>query len=326
MTSTTALLLLLALLLGGIGGWLLAGLRARGMAAALTATRAAELAAVHAAHATERDGLRERAAGLAAERDVIRERVSALESEAGERGGLASTLAPLTATLQQVQRQVGALEHDRAQQFGRLGEQFGQLGEQLKTVQTSGEALRVQTAALAGALRSPNARGAWGEVQLRRVVEHAGMLPRVDFATQATGVTPSGQQVRPDLVVRLPGGKYVVVDAKAPLAAFLEASEAATDEQRQADAARSHARALRTHVDHLAAKEYWTAFQPSPEIVICFVPGEAFLAAACTADPSLLEHAMSRRVVLATPTTMLALLRTVALTWQTDALTGSARE
>lgn len=128
------------------------------------------------------------------------------------------------------------------------------------------------------------------------------------------------------MVVHLPGGKHLVVDAKAPLAAFLEASETAGDPDRQSVAAAAHAKALRGHVDTLAAKEYWTAFQPSPEIVVCFVPGEAFLAAACTADPALLEHAMSRRVVLATPTTLLALLRTVALTWQTAALSGSARQ
>jgi DNA recombination protein RmuC len=163
-------------------------------------------------------------------------------------------------------------------------------------------------------------------VQLRRVVEHAGMLARVDFSMQAVGTTPSGTGVRPDLVVHLPGRKHVVVDAKAPLAAFLEASESGDDPDRHARAAAAHARALRGHVDTLAAKEYWTAFEPSPELVVCFVPGEAFLAAACSADPALLEHAMSRRVVLATPTTLLALLRTVALTWQSEALAGSAKE
>ena len=154
------------------------------------------------------------------------------------------------------------------------------------------------------------------------------MLARVDFTVQAAATTAGGAGVRPDLVVHLPGGKNVVVDAKAPLAAFLEASEGGAGEgaeERQRRAA-SHARALRAHVDALAAKEYWTAFDPSPELVVCFVPGEAFLAAACSADPALLEHAMSRKVVLATPATLLALLRTVALTWQPDALAGNAKE
>ncbi|WP_088320209.1 DNA recombination protein RmuC [Kineosporia sp. R_H_3] len=259
-----------------------------------------------------------RTAALAAERDVLRERVTDLETSTDHDRELAATLAPLSSALVRVEGQVRVLERDRVEQYARLG-------EQLEAVRTHGEALRVQTSALAGALRSPTARGAWGEVQLRRVIEHAGMLARVDFDTQVAGTTAAGDGVRPDVVVRLPGGKHVVVDAKAPLAAFLEASEESQDPARQAAAAAAHARALRAHVDALAAKEYWTAFDPSPELVVCFVPGEAFLAAACAADPALLEHAMARRVVLATPTTLLALLRTVALTWQSEALSGSAR-
>ena len=261
-----------------------------------------------------------RTAGLAAERDVLRERIADLEASTDVERELAATLSPLAGSLARVERQVATLERDRVEQYARLG-------EQLAAVTAGGEALRAQTAALAGALRSPNARGAWGEVQLRRVVEHAGMLARVDFTPQAVGSTPDGGAVRPDLVVHLPGGKHVVVDAKAPMAAFLEASEAGEQNAgRHAPAAQAHAKALRAHVDALAAKEYWRAFDPSPEIVICFVPGEAFLAAACQADPSLLEHAMARRVVLATPTTLLALLRTVALTWQSEAVSGSAKE
>jgi len=289
-TAAVVIALLLGLGLGAAAAWAVAGAMTRGRQAVLQA---------------ESDLLRERLAGQA----------SAEESDRA----LTATLAPLAGTLQRVEQQVLTLERDRVAQYARLG-------EQIAAVQSSGEALRAQTAALAGALRSPTARGAWGEVQLRRVVEHAGMVARVDFTPQATGTTPSGAGVRPDVVVHLPGGKHLVVDAKAPLAAFLEASEAAEDPARQSVAAAAHAKALRGHVDTLAAKEYWTAFQPSPEIVVCFVPGEAFLAAACTADPALLEHAMSRRVVLATPTTLLALLRTVALTWQTAALSGSARQ
>jgi DNA recombination protein RmuC len=260
-----------------------------------------------------------REAALATERDLLRERVTDLETSTEHDRELAATLAPLASALARMEEQVRTLERDRVAQYA-------QLGEQLTAARRDSAALQTQTSALAGALRSPTARGSWGEVQLRRVVEHAGMLARVDFTAQAVSTTADGAGVRPDLVVHLPGGKHVVVDAKAPLAAFLEASEIPDDVRRQAEAATAHARAVRNHVDALAAKEYWKAFDPAPEIVVCFVPGEAFLAAACSTDPALLEYAMSRRVVLATPTTLLALLRTVALTWQTEAVSGSARE
>jgi DNA recombination protein RmuC len=163
-------------------------------------------------------------------------------------------------------------------------------------------------------------------VQLRRVVEHAGLQHRVDFDTQVSGLTPDGAVVRPDLVVRLPGGKQLVVDAKAPLTAFLDASAEDAPEGYRADRLRAHARALRGHVDQLAGRDYARAFAPTPELVVCFVPGESMLAAALDADPGLHEHALSRGIVLAGPGTLMALLRTVAFTWQQDALAGNARE
>jgi DNA recombination protein RmuC len=266
-----------------------------------------------------RQMLATRLAGLTAERDLLAQRVIDLESAAGQDRELAAVLAPLGESLGRVEAQVRTLERDRVEQFARLDASVGH-------VAAAGESLRAQTASLAGALRSSNTRGAWGEVQLRRVVEHAGMLTRVDFDTQVSGRNPDGMVVRPDLVVRLPGGKQLVVDAKAPLTAFLDAyAEGAPDGHRE-EQLRTHARALRGHVDQLAGRDYARAFAPTPDLVVCFVPGESMLSAALDADPSLHEHALARGVVLASPGTLLALLRTVAFTWQQDALAGNAKE
>jgi DNA recombination protein RmuC len=260
-----------------------------------------------------------RQAGLRAERELLRQRVIDLESAAAQDRELAGVLAPLGESLGRVETHVRTLERDRLEQFARLDAQVG-------SVAAAGESLRAQTASLAGALRSSNARGAWGEVQLRRVVELAGLLHRVDFDTQVSGTTPDGGMVRPDLVVRLPGGKQLVVDAKAPLSAFLDAhAEGAPDDVRE-ERLRAHARALRGHIDQLAARDYPLAFSPTPEFVVCFVPGESMLSAALDADPGLHDHALGRGVVLTSPGTLVALLRTVAFTWQQDALAGNARE
>jgi DNA recombination protein RmuC len=259
-----------------------------------------------------------RVEGVSAERDVLRDRLLDVEAGAGHDRELAAVLSPLRDSLTRVERQVGTLERDRVDQYARLG-------EQLSSVTRAGEALRGETASLAGALRSSSTRGTWGETQLRRVVEHAGMLARVDFTEQPTGTTPDGATVRPDLVVQLPGGKQLVVDAKAPLTAFLDAG-ATDDDTEHGRLMAAHAKALRGHIDVLAARSYWAAFTPTPEMVVCFVPGDAILAAALQADPGLHEDAMAKRVVLASPATLLALLRTVSFTWQQDALSGNARE
>jgi len=226
-------------------------------------------------------------------------------------------VGPVNETLVRVERQLAQAEQQRAVAQGELREQVKNMGR-------TSDLLRTETQALVTALRAPQVRGRWGEMQLRRVVEIAGLLEHCDFSEQLSIVADDGR-LRPDLVVHLAGGKNVVVDAKVPFAGYVEAMNSEDDvviQQRLL----AHSRHLRTHIDQLAAKAYWQHLAPAPEFVVLFVPAEPFLSAALDQDPALLEYAFERNVVLATPNTLVALLRTVGYAWRQDALTANAQQ
>jgi DNA recombination protein RmuC len=223
---------------------------------------------------------------------------------------------PLKQTLARVEIQLRETDEARIRSTASLA-------EQVEIARQTSDQLRAQTQALVTALRRPEARGMWGEMQLRRVVELAGMNARCDFDEQV-GVTTDDGLLRPDMVIRLAGGKNIVVDSKVSLAAYLEAAEAGDESVREARLA-AHARHLRDHVDRLAAKAYWTALSPAPEFVLLFIPGEAFLAPALDHDPALLEYSIAHKVHIATPTTLVTMLRTAQYAWQQEALSENAR-
>ncbi|WP_353987520.1 DNA recombination protein RmuC [Ruicaihuangia caeni] len=344
------LALLLGLVIGVVLGGLLAVLMLRRRAGddargenldVLRARHEVELTTVRAEEQRSRSALETELASVQATADALSRQVAELQQQQRElierhraeqaaqaereraESKVLQALAPVRDTLQHMQRKVADLETQRS-------EQYGSLSEQLKQSQLADEQLRATTEYLASALRSNSTRGVWGETQLRRVVEAAGLTQYVDFDTQHSITTDAGAG-RPDMVVRLPGHKAIAIDAKVPLEHYLEASQIPVTASGEEGARRKqlidrHVKALRAHVDALSKKTYWEGLSASPEFVIAFIPSESLLSAALEADPALLDYAFGKRVALASPVNLWAVLKTVAFTWQQQAVTDEAKK
>lgn len=308
--------LVVGVVLGAVVGLLL-GRRGGTPAGAVDALREQLTAAeVRVAQAEARAFALDEQLALARQRDAER------ESRERQEGRVLEALAPVASTLRAMQLKVDELEQQRSRQHG-------ELSQQLRTATEAEERLRATAESLASALRNNATRGVWGETQLRTLVESAGLLNRVDFFLQES-IDADGAARRPDMVLRLPGGKSIAVDAKVPYNSYIEASAipataAGEEEARRASLLADHARRVKAHVDQLAAKNYFTGLDSSPEFTIAFIPNEPLLAAALEKDPALLEYAFSKRIALASPVSFWAVLKTIAFTWQQEVLTDEAK-
>ena len=299
----------IGLAVGLIIGVLIAMLRSKGSAS--DSSLAIKLASAEAT-----------VSGLTAQLETANRERLARDERDREENRLIQELAPVKDRLEQMQRSVASLEKERT-------EQFGTIQEQLKNAVNSDEQLRKTTMALSQALSSNSIRGVWGETQLRKLVELAGLIKHADFSEQATFSTDSGSG-RADLIINLPGGKSLAIDSKVPFSSYQEASAISEhaegeDAKKRQDLITAHVKAMKLHIDALSSKEYWTGLNASPDFVIAFVPSESLLSAALDADPALLEYAFKKNVALASPVSLFSVLKTINYIWRQNADESSVR-